>query len=55
MEKMNKEDIQILVEWFEQNKDHEMNFLEKEAIKAVLRKSRTVGDLMEAALKLLKK
>ena len=32
-----------------------MNFLEKEAIKAVLRKARTVGDLMETALKLLKK
>jgi len=43
------------VEWFEQNRDHELNFLEKEAIKAVLRKSRTVGDLMETAIKLLKK
>jgi len=52
---MEKEDFQLLLDWFEQNKDHEMNFLEKEAIKAVLRKARTVGDLMETALKLLKK
>ena len=47
---MEKEDFQLLLDWFEQNKDHEMNFLEKEAIKAVLRKARTVGDLMETAL-----
>ena len=52
---MEKEDFQILLDWFEKNKDHELNFLEKEAIKAVLRKSRTVGDLMETALKLLKR
>lgn len=52
---MEKEDLQILVDWFDKNRDHEMSFLEKEAIKAVLRKSRTVGDLMETALKLLKK
>ena len=52
---MEKEDFQLLLDWFEQNKDHEMNFLEKEAIKAVLRKARTVGDLMETALNLLKK
>ncbi len=52
---MEKEDVQLMVEWFEKNRDHELNFLEKEAIKAVLRKSRTVGDLFETALKLLKK
>ncbi len=52
---MEKEDFQLLLDWFEKNKDHEMNFLEKEAIKAVLWKSRTVGDLVEIALKLLKK
>ncbi len=52
---MEKEDLQILMDWFDKNRDHEMSFLEKEAIKAVLRKSRTVGDLMETALKLLKK
>ena len=52
---MEQEDYRILLDWFEKNKDHELNFLEKEAIKAVLRKSRTVGDLVETALKLLKK
>ena len=52
---MEKEDFQLLADWFEKNKDHEMNFLEKEAIKAVLRKSKTVGELAETALKLLKK
>ena len=52
---MEKEDLQLLLDWFEKNKDHEMSFLEKEAIKAVLRKSRTVGELLETALKLLKK
>ena len=52
---MEKEDLQIMVEWFDKNKDHELNFLEKEAIKVVLRKARTVGDLFETALKLLKK
>ncbi len=51
---MEKEDLQLMVEWVEKNKDHELNFLEKEAVKAVLRKSRTVGDLFETALKLLK-
>ena len=52
---MNPEDLKMLMDWFEKNKDHEMSILEKEAVKAVLRKSRTVGDLLEIALKLLKK
>lgn len=52
---MEKEDYQILMEWFEKNKDHEISFLEKEAIKMVLRKAKTVGELAETALKLLKK
>ena len=52
---MEKEDSQILVDWFDKNKDHELNFLEKEAIKAVLCKCRTVGDLLDTAMKLLKK
>ena len=51
---MEKEDLQLMEEWVEKNKDHELSFLEKEAVKAVLRKSRTVGDLFETALKLLK-
>ena len=52
---MDKQDLQLLMDWFEKNKDHEMSILEKEAVKAVLRKSRTLGDLLEIALKLLKK
>ena len=52
---MEKEDIQLLVEWFDQNRDHRISFLEKEAIKALLRKADTVGDLAETVLKLLKK
>ena len=52
---MTKEDVQLLAEWFEKNQDHRLNLLEKEAIKAVLRKAETVGDLAETALKLLKK
>ena len=52
---MNQEDIQLMVDWFSKNKDHKLNFLEKEAIKAVLRKCKTVGELLETALKLLKK
>lgn len=52
---MEREDLQMMIDWVEKNKDHELNFLEKEAIKAVLRKSKTVGDLFETALNLLKK
>ncbi len=52
---MNQEDIQLLVDWFSKNKDHKLNFLEKEAIKAVLHNANTVGDLVDLALKLLKK
>ena len=52
---MTKEDLQLLVEWFDRNKEHKLGFLEKEAIKAALRRAETVGDLAEMALKLLKK
>lgn len=52
---MTKEDLQLLVDWFDKNKDHKLGFLEKEAVKAVLRRAETVGDLAEAALKLLRK
>ena len=38
---MDKQDLQLLMDWFEKNKDHEMSILEKEAVKAVLRKSRS--------------
>ena len=52
---MEQEDIQLLVNWFEQNKDHKLNILEKEAIKLAVRKASTVGDLLKTALDLLKK
>ena len=52
---MEQEDIQLLVKWFEQNKDHKLNLIEKEAIKMAVRKATTVGDLLETALGLLKK
>ena len=43
---MDQEDIKLLVDWFEQNKDHKLNFLEKEAVKMAVRKAETVGDLL---------
>ncbi len=52
---MSGEDLKLLTDWFEKNKDHKLNFLEKEAIKMAVRKADTVGDLLETALGLLKK
>ena len=52
---MEQEDIKLLVEWFEENKDHKLSFLEKEAVKMAVRKANTVGDLLQTALDLLKK
>ncbi|MBR2823957.1 MAG: hypothetical protein IKE24_09750 [Clostridia bacterium] len=52
---MEKEDIQLLVDWFDKNQDHRMTFVEKEAVKLLLRKAETVGDLADTVLKMLKK
>ena len=52
---MNEEDLKLLLNWFEENKDHKLNFIEKEAIKVAVKKAGTVGDLLDTALKLLKK
>ena len=52
---MTKEDIQLLVDWFDRNKDHRITLMEKEAIKLMLRKVGTVGELADTLLKLLKK
>ena len=52
---MNEEDLKLLMDWFEQNKDHKLNFIEKEGIKLAIRKADTVGDLLQTALDLLKK
>ena len=52
---MEREDIELLADWYEKNKDHQISFAEREAIKLVLRKCKTVEDLMNTALKLVKK
>ena len=52
---MSSEDLKLLMDWFEENKDHKLNFLEKEAIKLAVKKAGTVGDLLKTALDLLKK
>ena len=52
---MNHEDLKLLMDWFEAHKDDKLNFLAKEAIKLEVRKADTVGDLLQTALKLLKK
>ena len=51
---MSDEDLKLLMDWFEQNKDHKLNFIEKEAIKLAVWKANTVGDLLKTALGLLK-
>jgi hypothetical protein len=52
---MNPEDLKLLMDWFEENKDHKLNFIEKEGIKMAVRKADTVGDLLKTALDLLKR
>ena len=52
--KRSDEDLKLLMDWFEQNKDHKLNFIEKEAIKLAVKKANTVGDLLQTALGLLK-
>ena len=52
---MDQEDLKLLMDWFEENKDHKMNFIEKEAVKMAVRRAETVGDLLKTALDLLKK
>ena len=52
---MTDEELKLLTDWFEHNKDHKLNFLEKEAIKLAVRRADTVGDLLKTALDLLKK
>ena len=52
---MNPEDLKLLMDWFEENKDHKLNFIEKEGIKMAVRKADTGGDLLKTALDLLKR
>ncbi|MBR6165473.1 MAG: hypothetical protein IKQ45_06055 [Clostridia bacterium] len=51
---MNEEDLKLLLDWFEQNKGHKLNLIEKEGIKMAVRRASTVGDLLQTALDLLK-
>ena len=51
---MEQKDIDLLIRWLMQNKDHKLNFLEKQAIKLALGRAETVNDLVETALSLLK-
>ncbi len=51
---MEQSDIQLLVQWLEDNRDHKISFVEKEAVKLALRQAKTVGDLADLALKLVK-
>jgi len=52
---MEQEDIKLLVDWLEENKDHRLNIIEKEAVKLAVMRSKTVGDLVQTALDMLKK
>ena len=52
---MNEADLKTMMEWVEKNKDHKLNFIEKEAIKMAVKKAETVGDLFQTALNLLNK
>ncbi len=51
---MEKSDVELLVKWLEENRDHKISFLEREAVKVALRQANTVGDLADLALKLVK-
>ena len=51
---MEKEDVKLMTDWFEQNKGHKLNLIEKEGIKMAVRRASTVGDLLQTALDLLK-
>ena len=52
---MTNEEWEMLRDWVEKNREHKLNFIEKEAIKVVLRKAGSVEDLLKTALDLLKK
>lgn len=52
---MTEEELKMLEKWVQENQDHKLNFIEKEAIKIAVKKANTVGDLFKTALDLLKK
>ncbi len=51
---MEQKDVELLLKWLQENKDHKLNFLEKQAIKLAVSRAETVQDLVETALSLLK-
>ena len=51
---MEQKDVELLANWLQENKDHKLNFLEKQAIKLAVGRADTVQDLVETALSLLK-
>lgn len=52
---ISQEDLKLLADWVNKNGDHQLSFVEKQAIKLVIGKSATVNDLLKTALDLLKK
>ena len=52
---MDKDDLKLLLDWFEEHQNDKLNFLAKEAIKLEVKRANTVGDLLKTALNLLKK
>ena len=52
---MTEQDWELLKNWIENNKEHKLSFIEKEAIKMALRRCNTLEDLLKTALDLLKK
>lgn len=51
---MTKEDLQLLVDFLEQNGDHKLTGLEKLAAKAAISKCSSLNELVSYALKLIK-
>ncbi len=43
---MTDEDLKLLMDWFEKNKDHKLNIIEKGAIKLAVNKAATVLSLI---------
>lgn len=52
---MNEQDMQLLGKWLLENQEHKLSWLEKEAVKTAISKAKTIGDLAEMALQLLRK
>ena len=51
---MEQKDVELLAKWLQENQNHKLNFLERQAIKLAISRADTVQDLVETALSLLK-